>query len=130
MVQFGYTILYVADVPAALAFYEQAFGFQRKFISPESDYAELITGTTTLSLCAVHLASTNLSDGFVHSTLHNKPFGIEMGMVTDDVDAVLKNVDSAGGIVIEAAKQKPWGQIVAYVRDLDGFLIEVCTSMA
>ncbi len=25
---------------------------------------------------------------------------------------------------------KPWGQVVAYVRDLDGFLIEICTPMA
>jgi hypothetical protein len=24
---------------------------------------------------------------------------------------------------------KPWGQTVAYVRDLDGFLVELCTAM-
>jgi lactoylglutathione lyase len=27
-------------------------------------------------------------------------------------------------------KKKPWGQTVAYVRDLDGFLVEICTSVA
>ncbi|WP_083994044.1 hypothetical protein [Gelidibacter algens] len=32
-------------------------------------------------------------------------------------------------MIIEEPKQKPWGQIVAYIRDLDGFLIEICTSM-
>jgi hypothetical protein len=24
---------------------------------------------------------------------------------------------------------KPWGQTVSYVRDLDGFLVEICSPM-
>ena len=24
---------------------------------------------------------------------------------------------------------KPWGQVVAYVRDLNGFLVELCSAM-
>jgi hypothetical protein len=26
--------------------------------------------------------------------------------------------------------EKPWGQVVAYVRDLNGYLVEICTPMA
>ena len=48
MVKFGYTILYVEDVEKSIAFYENAFGFSRKFVTPEKDYGELITGETTI----------------------------------------------------------------------------------
>ena len=49
MIKFAYTILYVSDVEKSVAFYEKAFQFSTKFISPDSTYAELITGETTLS---------------------------------------------------------------------------------
>ena len=42
----------------------------------------------------------------------------------------MEAVVRAGGTVLEAPKSKPWGQVVAYVRDIDGFLVEVCTPMA
>jgi YD repeat-containing protein len=35
----------------------------------------------------------------------------------------------SGAIAEMQAKHKPQGQTVAYVRDLDGFLIEICTPM-
>lgn len=40
--QYKYTILYVKDVLATVEFYEKAFGLQRGFITPESDYGEVI----------------------------------------------------------------------------------------
>ena len=30
--KFGYTIIYVPDVPASLRFFEDAFGFARRFL--------------------------------------------------------------------------------------------------
>lgn len=129
MTTFAYTILYVRDVAKAIDFYEKAFGFQRKFIDPQNQYAELNTGSTTLSFASVELASSNLKDGFQESKLSQKPFGIEIGIATDDVEATVKQAVSAGATLIEEAKTKPWGQVVAYVRDLDGFLIEICTPM-
>jgi lactoylglutathione lyase len=59
----------------------------------------------------------------------NKPFGIELGLVTENVETVIEKAITLGAILVEAPKQKPWGQTVAYIRDLDGFLIEVCTPM-
>jgi lactoylglutathione lyase len=129
MIQFGYTILYVENVTASIAFYEAAFGFVRKFITPENDYGELQTGQTTLSFASKALANTNLQNGFVESTLTNKPFGIELGLVTDDVQATINEAIKHGAVLCEHPKQKPWGQTVAYIRDLDGFLLEICTPM-
>jgi lactoylglutathione lyase len=129
MVKFGYTILYVSDVTQSIVFYEKAFGFVRKFITPENDYGELLTGETTLAFASKSLANSNLKNGFLESQLGEKPFGIEIGFVTEDVAITLEKALLAGAIVAEEPKQKPWGQTVAYVRDVDGFLIEICTPM-
>jgi len=129
MVKFGYTILYVQDVEKSIAFYENAFGFSRKFITPDNDYGELLTGETTLSFASKNLANQNLREGFVESKLENKPFAIEIGFITDNVEELVQNAIAQGGILVTEPKQKPWGQIVAYVRDIDGFLIEICTEV-
>jgi lactoylglutathione lyase len=129
MIKFAYTILYVQDVAKALEFYENAFGFTRRFITPENDYAELLVGETTLSFAAITLAQSNLSDGFIESNLVNKPFGIEIGFTTDKVEETVSAAITAGATIVENPKTKPWGQVVAYLRDLDGFLIEICTPM-
>ncbi|MBY0432495.1 MAG: VOC family protein [Cyclobacteriaceae bacterium] len=129
MIKFGYTILYVADVSKTSAFYQMAFGFQQKFITPDNDYAELFSGDTTLSFASINLANSNLSKGFIASSPTQKPFGIELGFVTAEVEKTLQSAMAAGATLVEPAKTKPWGQTVAYVRDLNGFLIEICSPM-
>ena len=37
----GYTIVYVPDVSASLAFFENAFGMKRKFLHESGTYGEL-----------------------------------------------------------------------------------------
>ena len=130
MIKFTYTILYVHDVEKAVRFYEMAFGFTRKFVTPENDYGELLSGETTLSFASIDLAGSNLKEGFIESSLHNKPFGIEMGFTTDNVEAAIKKAVEAGAVLVESPKTKPWGQVVAYVRDPDGFLIEICSAIS
>lgn len=129
MIKFAYTILYVKDVGKTIEFYEKAFGLTRKFVTPENDYGELLVGETTLSFASNTLANSNLTDGFIESNLENKPFGIEIGFTTEDVEATVENAVKAGAVIVENPKTKPWGQVVSYVRDMDGFLIEICTSM-
>jgi lactoylglutathione lyase len=129
MIKYTYTILYVQDVTKSITFYENAFGFIRKFITPENDYGELAVGEITISFASHELASTNLSKGYLPSSLNNKPFGIELGFVTLDVQQTINNAINAGAVLEEEAKTKPWGQIVGYIRDIDGFLIEICTPV-
>jgi uncharacterized glyoxalase superfamily protein PhnB len=130
MIKFAYTILYVQDVTKAVEFYENAFDFTRKFVTPENDYGELLVGETTLSFASITLAKSNLTDGFTESSLANKPFGIEIGFITDNVEESVSRAITAGATIVENPKTKPWGQVVAYLRDLDGFLIEICTPIA
>ncbi len=130
MATFAYTILYVPEVEAALSFYEQAFGFARKFITPEGDYGELITGGTTIAFASVGLISQGLPKGFELSEPGKKPFGIELGITTDEVGQLVDRAVKAGAELYEPPVQKPWGQTVAYVRDLNGFLVEICTPVS
>jgi uncharacterized glyoxalase superfamily protein PhnB len=113
----------------SIEFYEKAFGLTRKFIAPGNEYGELVTGNTTLSFAAVTLAGSNLPDGFLQSKPGGKPFGIEVGFTTDNVEQLFEQAVRAGATAVAKAKTKPWGQVVAYVQDIDGFLIELCTAM-
>ena len=129
MVKFGYTILYVPDVTKSIEFYEKSFGFKRNFITPDNDYGELDSGQTTISFASIALANSNLKNGFTESNLTQKPFAIELGLITDNVNEIIKLAEHNGATILELPHQKPWGQIVAYLRDIDGFLLEICTPM-
>lgn len=127
--KFSYTILYVSEVAQSVTFYEQGFGLKRRFIDESGQYAEMETGTTTLAFAANDLAKSNLSQGFQENSRANLPTGIEVGFVTDDVAAVFKVAVEVGADVVAEPKVKPWGQTVAYVRDLDGILISINSPM-
>ncbi|WP_348646925.1 VOC family protein [Ensifer sp. ENS02] len=58
-VRFGYTILYVPDVPATVSFYEAAFGLKRRFVHESSLYAEMETGVTALAFASETMAELN-----------------------------------------------------------------------
>jgi len=126
--KFGYTIIYVQNVSTALAFFEKAFGLQTRFIL-ESNYGELCTGETTLSFASHDLGAKNLPEGYISVESSPKPLGMEIALVTEDVDAAHQQAISAGATEISTPVQKPWGQRVSYVRSPEGILIELCTPV-
>jgi lactoylglutathione lyase len=126
---FGYTIIYVDDVPSVLKFYEQAFGLATRFLHESNGYGELETGSTTLSFAAHEVAEQNLPGGYAKVSRDDKPFGIEVGFTTADVPAAYHQALAAGAISVSEPKTKPWGQVVAYVRSIEGTLVELCTPM-
>lgn len=127
--RFGYTIIYVHDVTETIAFYEQAFGMGRRFVAESGDYGELETGSTALAFAANQLGALNIPDGYIHNEAANLPPGIEIAFISDDVAAAYAQAVQAGAYPVAAPKIKPWGQEVAYVRDLNGVLIELCSPM-
>jgi lactoylglutathione lyase len=128
--KFAYTILYVPDVTRAIEFYEKAFGFQRGFIHESGEYGELQTGPTTLSFASLTIAPANIEGGVIPPDMHRPPSAFEVAFATDDVPAAFTRAIDAGAVKASAPKVKPWGQTVAYVRDLNGNLVELCTPMA
>lgn len=129
MIQFAYTILYVQDVAETIAFYEKAFGFQKKFIGDNGEYGEMVTGETTLSFASFDMLQAVARDGAVKSEVYGLPLGVEIAFSTTDVEEIYYKAMEAGASSVREAEFKPWGQTVAYVRDINGFLIEICTPM-
>ena len=127
--KFGYTIIYVPDVPEAVVFYEQAFGLKRRFIHESGGYAEMETGETALSFASDQLIKSMLPDGFQENSLSRPPAGVEIAFTTADVPAAFDRAVTAGAIELTAPEIKPWGQQVAYVRDLNGVLVEIASPM-
>ncbi|MEL7122038.1 MAG: VOC family protein [Bacteroidota bacterium] len=126
---YGYTIFYVDDVEASIAFYEKAFGFTRKFITPEKDYGELLSGETTIAFASIELGQSNLKQGFKKISTSEKPIGMEMAFVTDEIERDFQKAIDAGAKAVEPITQKPWGQKVGYLQDINGVLIEICTPI-
>lgn len=124
----GYTIIYVADVPRTISFYETAFGLERKFIHESNLYGELETGDTVLAFAGVESVEVN---GL--SVLPNNPKGPaaawEICFVTDDVVGAYDRAVSAGCSPVCPPVVKPWGQTISYVRDEDGCLVEIASPI-
>ncbi|WP_137008988.1 VOC family protein [Aquitalea aquatilis] len=127
--KFAYTIVYVADVASSLAFFEEAFGFSRRFLTPEGDYGELDTGDTTLSFASKALALSNHPEGFRFADDGVQPLGVEIALATDDVTAAHQAALAAGTSELAAPQVKPWGQTVSFLRCPDGMLLELCSPL-
>ncbi|HEX5184192.1 MAG TPA: VOC family protein [Allosphingosinicella sp.] len=127
----GYTILYVKDVPASLAFYEKAFGLSRRFLHDEDGkaYGELETGAARLAFASLPLVQDHLKGGVTIAAPDKPPLGFEVALVTPDVSHLYERALKAGAASVTAPEVKPWGQTVAYVRDGNGFLVELCTPL-
>jgi catechol 2,3-dioxygenase-like lactoylglutathione lyase family enzyme len=126
--KFAYTIIYVPDVLASVEFFEKAFGLQRRFVH-ESGYAELETGATALAFATHSLGSSNLPAGYVSASDSALPLGMEIALVSDDVQSAYAKAVAAGAASLKAPLVKPWGQTVAYVRCPDGTLVEICSPV-
>lgn len=124
----SHTTLFVKDVPQAVAFYEKAFGLEEGFIHENGQFAEMKSDGIALHFAASEAVKPNFPQGFQESSLSTLPAGIEICFLTDDVAAAFLIAVEAGATAFVAPNVKPWGQTVAYVRDLDGTLIEIGNS--
>ena len=127
--KYAYTILYVENVTETIEFYKEAFGFEKKFVTPENDYGELISGETTIAFASFELGISNFKKGFEKIDKSKKPFGVEMAFTTENIETDFKKAIDAGATEFEPLVEKPWGQKVGYVLDNNGFLIEICTPI-
>jgi len=130
-VSLGYVILYVKDVSATLTFYEGAFGLSRRFFNDDNGkaYGELETGAARLAFASLELANAHLKQEVVVASLSKPPLGFEIALVTPDVPALYARAVKAGATAISEPETKPWGQTVAYLRDKDGHIVELCTPL-
>jgi catechol 2,3-dioxygenase-like lactoylglutathione lyase family enzyme len=129
-VALGYTIFYVDDVAATVRFFTTAFGLAERFVTPENDYGELLTGQTTLAFVSIELARSNLDEAGGFVPLHKAlPAPASVTLVTSDVGAAVDAALEAGAQPYVAPIDKPWGQTVAYILGPSNLLIEIATPV-
>ena len=123
----GYIIIYVPDVTATVSFYEKAFGLVPRF-QHENQYAEIETGATALAFVQEEFVASMVGH-FAQNRIKYQPAGVEIGLVVANVQQAFDQASHAGAEPYVHPLQKPWGQTVSYVRDLNGFLVELCSAM-
>lgn len=126
---FAYLILYVDDVPGTLGAWETAFGLERSFLHEDEMYAELSTGSTTISLAETGFGRDHFEDPDVRAMFDRAPSRYEVGFVTEDVPAAFQKAVEHGMTAVVQPLEKPWGQVVGWVRDANGILIEIASPM-
>ena len=87
------------------------------------------TGETALAFAGLEAAEFN---GLTlrPNTAQEISAGWEICLVTSDVDTAYDRAVEAGCQSVSAPSKKPWGQTVAYVRDLNGCLVEIASPVS
>lgn len=129
-VRLGWVIVHVRDVGASVDFWDRAFGIPRRFVSEDGGFAELETGATALAFVEEGFGSSGLSEALAPVRPDRPAAAIEVCLVTADVPGLVERATAAGARLVEPPARKPWGQTVAYVRDLDGVLVEIASPVA
>ena len=127
--RFGYTILYVDDVEASLTFYERAFGLVRRECGWKRTTASWRAGRRGWPSPPNRSFARCCRSRSVRPARPEAAPPCELGMVARDVDAAFRQALASGARAVKAPETKPWGQIVGYVRDPNGFLVELCSEL-
>jgi lactoylglutathione lyase len=125
----GYVIIYTCNVSQSVSFYESAFGLVARFVHDSGQYAEMETGATALAFVDDALAALNVPCSYRKNRPDAAPAGVELALVTDDIEAAYRRALEHGAVAVSAPLAKPWGQQVAYVLDNNGVLVELATPM-
>lgn len=126
--KFGYTIIYVPNVELTINFYKKAFNLEEGFLHESKQYGELSTGETKLAFASYSLAESN-GVTFIKNDLNTQAPGFEIALITDNVKQSYDHAIKNGAVALKEPVTKPWGQVVAYVRDLNGIIVEIGSSL-
>ncbi len=111
---------YVDSVEATMRFFENAFHQNRRFLHESGMYGELDTGSTILAFASHEMGDANLNGDYERTTSEDKPFGMELAFV---VDNVLQPIHTRLHVAQSARpnqKLSLGGKTVGYVRTPDG----------
>jgi predicted enzyme related to lactoylglutathione lyase len=124
------TIFAVSDVPGAVAFYRQAFGWPVRVDTPV--YVELVLPDERgLGLYARESFVKNTASEVLpgpDSTAQTT--GTELYLHVGDVAAAAAAIEKAGGRKLSEAAPRPWGETVAYFADPDGNVLAIAKPAA
>ncbi|AJI55169.1 lactoylglutathione lyase [Francisella philomiragia] len=122
--RFAHVMLRVKDLDRSIDFYTNILGMtvQKKMDNPEYKYTLAFLGYGDISDHTVLELTYNWGD---HEYDHGNAFG-HLCMQVDDVYKACEDVKAKGGIVTrEAGPVKGGTQVIAFIKDPDGYQIEL-----
>lgn len=120
-----YVVLVVDDVDRSLAFYVDILGL--KLGHRSGPFAQLDTGRTRIALYQRTAMGETL--GRVLRAPDEDSPGFELGFKVDDCDAAFGELVSRGATPAVEPKDRAWGQRTAYLKDPDGYLVELAQDL-
>lgn len=125
LTRLSFIVLYVRDVAAELAFYEHAFGLERRHLDSAENgaYGELSTGETVLAFASHELVARHLPVPFRAHDQRQEPGGAEITFELEDLDEAVERALARGATLVAAPELKSWGQRYAFIRDPEGVLV-------
>lgn len=125
MTRLGHTMVFVADVLASVEFYERAFGLERDHVDDDGSYGEVKVADRRIGFVSEAHAARHLASPFRPNRPSEPPAGFEIYLEVDDVDRAFERAVGVGAIALSEPTIRPWGTRSAYLRDLDGILVEL-----
>ena len=126
--QLGYVILYVPDVRGHGRFLRRRrFRLELRFIHDSGHYAEMETGATALAFANEKFTPTK--GLFTANRPGHQAAGAEIALRERRRGAEFRARRQYGAKIVLLPVRKPWGQTVCYVKDNNGFLVEICSVM-
>ncbi len=120
------TILGVSDVERAVAFYSEAFGWERRVDVPVYVELALPDGRGVgLYERSAFASNTGIEPRAVDGAAIT---GTELYLRCEDLDAVIERLTALGARVLSPRMHKDWGDEVAYFADPDGNVLAVARS--
>ncbi|AJI75867.1 lactoylglutathione lyase [Francisella philomiragia subsp. philomiragia ATCC 25015] len=122
--RFAHVMLRVKDLDRSIDFYTNILGMtvQKKMDNPQYKYTLAFLGYGDISDHTVLELTYNWGD---HEYDHGNAFG-HLCMQVDDVYKACEDVKAKGGIVTrEAGPVKGGTQVIAFIKDPDGYQIEL-----
>lgn len=90
-------------------------------------YAEMETGQTILAFANEDFIQTSFP--FQSNRLDKQAQGAQISFVFENVNEAYTHAVQSGAISLLEPSEKPWGQTVSYVRDNNGFIVEICNEI-
>ena len=109
-----FAILQVSDLRRSLAFYRELLGFELTYAFPSEGEPEFV---------ALEVEGGSLGLGGTDRVAQSG--STALWLYTDDVDAAIADLRTAGVRVVAEPADQPWGERVASVADPDGYVVHI-----
>lgn len=126
---FKSTLVYVDDVAATSSFYQSALGLEPTMATEDGSYVQFATGDVALAFASA-AAIDHLGLPMQKPSLDQPAHAIQLAFECEDVAGTVAKFVDAGGAVVNPPTERPWGQVVAHVRDINGFVVEIGSVQA